>query len=297
MKIAAVLNVHSDPELAVDTLDSIFDHMTENVLVVVDGASWDQFKDIPLPAEKMSGFRHGVPKSPYRNVALGLYMLTERHPDMDWYCYCEEDVLFTSPRFRYNLKLAEQMDVWMLGSDGHVDDKEMKLVESLVGGKLTGCYYLLGCCQFFHKKFINKLKEINFFERFLNLTNEFPAGYFPNYEGYDISEHLYPTLARYFGGNIGVFATWDGEEKRWHGSHEYYPIRWKPELDPETENFPKASIMHPLKSYEHPIREFHRKVRNGSRKGIGPHHRHDVGASPEAKTSGHCERTSHQLHP
>ncbi|CAE7860201.1 unnamed protein product [Symbiodinium microadriaticum] len=214
--------------------------MTENVLVVVDGAAWDKFKDIPLPAEKMKGFKHGVPKSPYRNVALGLYMLSERHPDADWYCYCEEDVLFTSPRFRYNLQMADRMDVWMLGSDGHVDNKQMALIESLVGGKLTKCYYLLGCCQFFSKKFINKLKEINFFERFLALTNEFPAGHFPNYDGYDISEHLYPTLARHFGGNIGVFATWDREEQQWHGSHEYYPIRWKPELDPETESFPQV---------------------------------------------------------
>jgi len=285
MEIAAVLNVHSNPDLIIDTLSSIFTHMTRNVLVVVDGVSWDDFKDVKLPAAKMCGFKHGVSKSPYRNVALGLYMMTERWPDADWYCYTEYDVLFTSSRFRHSLILADQMDVWMLGSDGHVDDKEMKLVESLVGGKLAKCYYLLGCCQFFHKKFIHKLKEINFFERFLSLTNEFPAGYFPNYEGYDISEHLYPTLARHFGGNIGVFATWDAEGDRWHGAHEYYPIRWRPELDPDTENFPKASIMHPIKEFLHPIREFHRKVRNGSRKGIRFDIGCDSGALPESQNA------------
>lgn len=262
MEIATVLNVHENSDVIIDTLDSIFSHVTKNVLVIIDGASWNDFENVCLPVEKMKGFYHNSVKSPYRNVALGLLVLSERYPNADWYCYCEYDVLFTSPRFRYSLTLAEQMDIWMLGSDGHVDDKEMKLIESLIGDKLLSCYYLLGCCQFFHKKFINKLKEINFFERFLNLTNEFPAGYFPDYDGYDISEHLYPTLARYFGGNIGVFATWDAENNKWHGSYEYYPIRWRPELDPETENFQKASIQHPLKKFLHPTRIYHRNLRN-----------------------------------
>jgi len=281
MKILTVLNVHSQVDTALDTLDSIFQYVGKDVLILVDGCAWDAWDKLSVPAHKLKGLKHGVPKSPYRNVALGLHSACDMIEDYDWICYAEYDVLFTSPRFRHSLTLAEDMNIWMLGSDGHVDDKQMKLVESLVGSKLNSCYYLIGCCQFFHKKFINKLKEINFFERFLGLTNEFPAGYFPNYDGYDISEHLYPTLARHFGGNIGVFATWDMEQNRWHGSHEYYPIRWKPDLDPETENFPKASIMHPLKSYDHPIREFHRKVRNGSRKSIGLGVGCDIGALPK----------------
>lgn len=262
MKIAAVLNVHSPDIVVLDTLSSIFRYMTKDVMVVVDGFKWDEFDHFPLPVPKVCGFKHGSRKSPYRNVALGLDLLTNNY-NADWYCYTEYDTLFASSRFMYNLNLAESKKVWMLGSNGHVDDKEMKLIESMVGCKLTSCYYLLGCCQFFHKDFIKKLKEINFFDRFLSLTNEFPPGEFPGYDGYDISENLYPTLARQFGGNIGVFSTWD-EEGNWHGSHEYFPIRWKPELDPETETFPKASILHPLKTYDHPIREYHRKARDGS---------------------------------
>lgn len=264
MKILTILNVHDQVDSALDTLQSVIQYVGNDILILVDGCSWESWKDVAVPAYKIKGFNHGVSKSPYRNVALALLFASEKIKDYDWICYMEYDVLFASSKFRYSLKKAEEMNVWMLGCDGHVDDKRMPLIESLVGGKLTSCYYMLGCCQFYHKKFINKLVDINFFERFLSLTNEFPSGHFPNYDGYDISEHLYPTLVRHFGGNIGVFSTWDREKKRWHGSYETYPVRWKPEIDPEKENFPQASILHPLKDYEHPIREIHRKVRNGS---------------------------------
>lgn len=264
MKIATVLNVHADPALSIDTIDSIFCHMTKNVLVVVDGASWDDFKDVELPVDKICGFRHNCSKSPYRNVALGLYTISEKHPDADWFCYTEQDVLFGSPRFKENLRMADEQSVWMLGHDGHVDDKAMPLIESLVGEKFKNVYYLIGCCQFFSKNFINKLKEINFFERFLHLTNEFSSGYFPKYEGYDISEHMYPTLCRHFGGNIGVFSTFDYDKHEWHGAYRYYPVRWKPELDPES-GFSESSILHPLKDYNHPLRAYHRRKReNGT---------------------------------
>ena len=261
MKIATVLNVHADPKCIIDTLDSIFTYMTEDVIVVVDGAKWADFKDVDLPVTTLSGFRHGCFKAPYRNVALGLKSVTEMYPTHDWYCYIEYDALVASSRFKENLKMADEKDVWMLGNDGHVDDKEMPLIESLVGGKFKSIYYLIGCCQFFGKKFIDKLRGINFFERFLHLTNDFSAGYFPKYEGYDISEHMYPTLCRHFGGNVGVFATYDYGKHDWHGAYEYFPIRWKPELDPESDSFPHASIMHPLKEFDHPFRKEHRERR------------------------------------
>jgi len=260
MKIATVLNAHAEPNTIIDTLESIFTYMTEDVIVVVDGAKWDDFKDVDIPATKMCGFRHGCKKAPYRNVALGLKSLTDTYLDADWYCYIEYDALVTSSRFKENLKMADEKGIWMLGNDGHVDDKDMPIIESLAGGNFKSIYYLIGCCQFFNKKFIDKLREINFFDRFLHLTNDFETGYFPKYEGYDISEHMYPTLCRHFGGNIGVFATYDYVKEEWHGSSEYFPIRWKPDLDSESE-FPNASIMHPLKDFDHPFRKEHRERR------------------------------------
>jgi hypothetical protein len=261
MEIATVLQVHHDPVNIIDTVESIFTYSTRNVLLLINGSAWEDLKDIDLQVSKVKGFRHDVPKAPYRNMALSLQMAYENWPKADWFCYTEYDALFASDRFKHNLRMAEERDVWMLGNCGHIDHLEIPLLESLVGEKFKSVYYLLGCCQFFHRNFMEKLNEINFFERFLFLTNSFSDGYFPAYSGYDISEHMYPTLCRHFGGNIGVFATWDEMKKEWHGASEYFPMRWQPELNPDTEMFPNASILHPLKTYDHPVREFHRERR------------------------------------
>lgn len=260
MEIAAIINAHSKPEVVNDTTESIQKYMTTNILAVIDGASRD-FDNIPLPIPKVNGFKHSRPRSPFRNVALGLREVIAAYPKMDWYCYIEYDCLVTSSRFKQNLKMAQEMGVWMLGNDGYVDTKYMPLIDSLVGGNMTNKnYHLLGACQFFHKDFVAKLLEINFFDRFLSLTNAFHgSGAFPGYNGQDISEHMYPTMCRYFGGHIGVFATW--HQGKWHQAYELFPLRRKPELDPETENFPNASIFHPLKDFNHPIREYHRQKR------------------------------------
>lgn len=260
MELAVAINTHTrQTDCIRDTIDAISTYATNNILVLVDGCSWDHYKNLSLPAYKMEGFRHGCVKSPYKNVALAIKTIAEKWQNCDWYCYCEYDVLFASDRFKYNLEKAEAMGVWMLGNDGHVDEQEIPLISSMLGNNLRNSYYLLGCCQFFHRKFIEKLNEIDFFNRFLNLTSGFSDGFFPNYNGYDLSEHMYPSLCRHFGGNIGVFATWD--QKKWHGAAEYFPIRWRPEIDIEKDSYKNASIIHPLKSFDNPIREYHRKKR------------------------------------
>lgn len=260
MKIAAVMGAHANPSLIIDTLDSISAYMTEKIIIVVDGVQGNKLKDVELPKPKLIGFPHGSVRAPYRNVALGLKSLYETYPNEDWYCHCEYDCLWGSDRFRQNLRLADEKGIWMLGNCGRIDHARMPLVESLIGENFRSVYYLLGACQFFSKHFMRKLVEIDFFDRFLNLTNGHSEK-MPQYEGYDISEHMYPTLARHFGGHIGVFSSYESKTKEWHGSYEIFPIRWRPELDSETENFPDASIMHPLKDYDHPIRVHHRKKR------------------------------------
>lgn len=267
MKISALLNVHSPDITNIDTLESIFCYLTKDVLVLIDGAKKKEFDGFDIPAPFMFGFRHGVPKSPYRNVALGLKSLYESHPDSDWFCYTEYDVLFGSSRIKGQLAKAEEMGVWMLGNDGHVDEIRLPFIDSLLGQPVSQSYYLLGCCQFFHNNFLRKLYEIDFFDRFLNLTNEFNEGYIPYYSGYDVSEHLYPTICRHFGGNIGVLASYD-QMGKWHGAYEYYPVRWRPDLHPIDDDFSEASIMHPLKEYHHPIRERHRLLRKERQSGL-----------------------------
>ena len=260
MNLALMLNVHENSPVMNDTLDSIFQYATKDVMILVDGIAWNQFKGFKTSASLLCGFKHGCARAPYRNMALGLKMLAENWPNADWYCYTEYDALFTSDEFKKNLELASEMDVWMLGNDGHIDDKRIPLVESMLGHRFQNPYYLLGCCQFYSKKFMDKLTEINFFDRFLSITNQFTDGYMPGYDGYDVSEHMYPSLCREFGGNIGVFASYD-QIGQWHGNYTTYPMRWRPTINPETENFSESSIIHPLKEFDHPIRVQHREMR------------------------------------
>jgi hypothetical protein len=70
-------------------------------------------------------------------------------------------------------------------------------------------------------------------------------------EGYDLSEHMYPSLAHALGGKIRgmsnrhAMGLYDGYFRK-------YPMRWRPDLTMD-ENFPEASIMHPVKQFDNPI--------------------------------------------
>jgi hypothetical protein len=265
MKIATVLNIHNNSKMVHDTIDSIQTYVTDDILAIVDGAHWNKVESVAFPCYKLEGFRHNCPKSPYRNVTLGLKEAANLWPDADWYCYTEYDCLFASNKFKNTLKLAENMGIWCLGNDHVVGDFKFPLLDLMLETKIEKSHYLLGCCVFHRGDFIRKLVEMDFFNRFLYLTNSFSQGFFPGYEeqgGYDIGEHLYPTLAAHYGGQVGHFARYSLATSQWYDNYKSYPLRWKPELDAETEHFPEAYILHPLKTYDHPIREYHRKKRN-----------------------------------
>jgi len=266
MEIAVVLNAHGNTELVLDTLASVRKWVTDKVFVIADGASWQTWgQNVDLGVPKVEGFRHGAPCSPYRNYTLGLMVASQTWPDVDWYCYMEYDVLFASDSFKEELAIAKQQNVWCLGNDMRKDRYNLPLLNYIVGNKIKEYYYLLGCCVFHNSDFIKKLREKNFFERFLFFTNEFRNGYFPGYSerrGYDFGEHLYPTLACHLGGLIGGFASWDRRTLTWGGNYPKFPMRWEPELHPESENFEAAAILHPLKDPNNPIRLLHKMKRN-----------------------------------
>jgi len=273
MKIATILSVHTGPEVVMDTLDSIRTWVGDRVMVMVDGAHWDWAANMEMPAAKLQGFYHNLPKSPYRNVTFGLMNAQRLWPNMDWYCFCEYDVLFTSSAFKEDLESAAQRGVWMLGNDYREGKIKFPLLEAMMKTKFDGSKYLLGACLFHRGDFLRKLAEINFFDRFLTWTNSFSGGFFPDYDiqgGYDIVEHLYPTLAHHFGGKVEEFAHYERYSflgPYWAGRYRKYPMRWIPEIDPETEHFPEATIFHPLKDCSHPIRQFNKIKRQRINKG------------------------------
>lgn len=252
-KIAVVLNVHGDEELVLDTLDSIRTFVTDDILVVVDGAKWDWGKNVDFGCPKIQGFYHNYHRNPYKNIALGLKHLYEMY-DADWYCYVEYDVLFTSSDFKKDLELASQRNVWMMGNDLKTKYLKFPLIEKLFDLDIKSSRCFLGCCVFYSKEFMDKLKEIDFFNVLLKYTNGFSSGYFPGFESqriyvHDLSEDLYPTLANYFGGRLEQFARWEILPQKWSGNHRRYPMRWRPDIE-NAHLMKSPSIIHPLKGMD-----------------------------------------------
>lgn len=260
MSVSIVVTTHGNPEVTNDTLDSIHTYITKNTLVVVDGKCTI---DMPLISHKIIGLRVENNYSPFRNAALGLSYLHELYPDSEWFGYLDYDCLVTSSYILTTLQKAAAANIWVLGNDGHVEYMPIPLVDKILGEPLTKTYYMLGCCQFYHRDFITKLVEIDFFNKFLEITNCYDDDKIRGYRGYDFSEHLYPSLARHFGASVGVMASYF--ENEWYGSYKHYPMRFRPPLTMD-DNFPEASIMHPLKTYDDPIRVFHREKRLWTKK-------------------------------
>lgn len=267
MKIAVVLNAHGNTPIVADTIDAIKTWVSDEILMVVDGAKWEEWgKDVKLPVYKLQGFYHNYPRAPYRNLTFGLKTAIDHWKDYDWICYCEYDVLFTSSEFKKELADAQKHNVWCVGNDLRYTKYNLPFLDKIFGRTIEKYRYLLGCCVFYQTEFLNTLNRIGFFDRFLGMTNEFNEGYFPDYEeqgGYDFGEHLYPTMAAELGGTVGQFAYWNQFLDQWGGNFQKYPMRWKPEIAWK-ENYPTASILHPVK--ESDLRWFHRCLRNRKKK-------------------------------
>jgi len=263
MKIASTLMTHGDTPCVNDTIEAMQRYLTNDILMLVDGAYWEDWgKDADVPVYKMSGFHHNFFRGCYRNITLGLMKVVDLFPDADWYCHTEYDTLFVSDAFKEDLEKAEADGVWCMGNDCRTGYFELPFLEYIVGGKISVTKYMLGCCIFYHRDFLHKLKNIDLFNRLLYLTNDFSRGYFPDYDeqgGWELAEHLYPTLANLFGGRVRGQAYYSTEG--WHGNYERYALRWQPELTMD-DVFPGASILHPVKVYDCPIRAHFREKRN-----------------------------------
>ena len=258
MNVATVLHIHNNELLVRDTLDSIMKYVGSNVLVIYDGAVSYWGENLNLPVPKCSGLYHNYNRNPYRNIALGLSKISQLFPESDWYCYCEYDVLFGNDLFKKELEIRSKQNYWCLGNDYRIyNGLKFPFLEKILNKQLYRTDYLLGCCVFYHNKFIKKLLDIEFFNKLLSFSNGFSKGFFPEFTEYDLSEHIYPTMAHHLGGKIGTFAKY--ENNMWKGRYKQYPLRFKPDLN---ELWEEASIMHPLKEYDSEIRNFFRNKRN-----------------------------------
>jgi hypothetical protein len=231
MKIAAIIQAHNDDDVVLDTIDSVKRWMTTDILTVMDGVSWDGVdKDKFSSSYLVQGLNHGLPNNPYRNVFFGLKQVYDKWPDKDWYCYLEYDCLVTSNSFESDLKKAEKSNYWLLGTDLRMKKCKFPFIEKIIDKKFNETFYVLGCFYFLHRNYIAALNDLNFFDKFLSLTNHFSNGFFPMFSGradcftghrdgsqnmvntfgpiFDLSEELIPTLAYYLGGKIGSLSFW-----------------------------------------------------------------------------------------
>jgi len=284
MKIATVLNCHEESDLLLDTLDSIRLFLSKDILLVSDGSSEDNFESINY-TYKLKGFSHNSSKAPYKNVILGLMKAWEIWGEnVDWYCYTEPDCLFAANNIAQDLK---KRNSWLIGNnlkkekvDLNFEDNSFPFIGKFLKKEITDTYYMIGCCLFFKKDFLKKLKELDFFEKILNYTNAFNKGHYPKYKGHDISEHLFPTLAWHLGGGLGEFANLSVPEHP-TGNHEKYKIKFggsftyifNDKLNKSTngdlgtddfESCKKSYVMHPIKEFNNPIRKYHRSLRRES---------------------------------
>ena len=259
MKIATILHVHRNTNLVLDTIDSLKTWVGSDILAVVDGKNWKRWgMRAPLGCHKMEGFPHAFPVASYRNHILGLMQGVKLWPDADWYLHTEYDTLFTSSGFKEDLQAASDRGAWCVGFDYREGDDRYYLLEAMLKMEMIGSKYLIGCCHFYKAEFIQRLLEIDFFTRFLNLTNGFSVGEFPGFKHYCFMEHLLPTLASHFGGGVEGLSYWKNEAG--FGQYKKYPVRFRPAIT-WLENYPEASIMHPLKELDDPLRDYHKKKR------------------------------------
>jgi hypothetical protein len=249
VKIAALINAHKPDELLIDTLDSVQTWVTKSVMIIMDGAWREHWpKDFYVPV--VEGFEHNFKWGPYRNVMLGLISCSEANNEADWYLYCEPDVLFSSDGFLTDLSEAEKDGIWCMGFDHRNTNCEIPFLERIFGEKLGRTQYLIGCCVFYKGSYIRRLRDSGFCSKFLLMTNEFKKGFFPDcakQDIIDVSEHLYPTLAKHWGGGVRGLTTWNQMLQVWTGKeHQKYRVRWRPDIQ-EQEGFIGTSILHPIK--------------------------------------------------
>ena len=263
MKIATVLHCHGNTELVLDTLDSIKTYVGEDVLVLVDGSKWKEWGQY-LPVEnKHCGFIHDHYPGPYKDVVFGQLKATEMWPDADWYLHTEYDALFVSDFLDDLVKFYDQ-NKWCLGSNWRTFDFKLPLLNDVFGWDIQETVFLMGCVQFYHAEFTQALRHIDFYRRFLSATNTLTKGAFPGFKGFDVGEHLFPTVAATLGGEerVGELSTWpDYDECVFRGEYRKYVIRYHPEIG-EDDNFPEAAIFHPMKDPNNSVREYHKVKRH-----------------------------------
>ena len=244
MIISTVVQAHKNPSFVNENIRMVKKNVGKNVICVIDSANWGEFKDEQMECETLCGYYHNDRRNPYKNFANGLSQLYRRFPDSEWFCNSEFDVFFKNDSFKEDLnRFRKEHNAGLVGFNMRIKPFDCPFINAMLKIKFDVGYYMIGCCMFFHRSYMERLIEVNFFERFLNYTSSFTSSNIPC-EEYDISEHLYPSLAA----NIGIpIASFENAESSVFGKRKYF-VRFKPEVTKDVVYNDAYSIIHPYKN-------------------------------------------------
>lgn len=244
MIISTVVQAHKNPSFVNQNIKMVKKNVGQNVICMIDSANWKEFENEKMECETLCGYYHNDKRNPYKNFAHGMNQLYKRFPESEWFCNSEFDVFFKNDNFKEDLeRFRKEHNAGLVGFNLRIAPFDCPFINSLFKRKFDVGYYLIGCCMFFHKSYMNKLINVNFFERFLNYTAPFTSSYLPC-EEYDISEHLYPSLAASLNEPVMSF---ENAESSVFGKGKYF-VRFKPEVTKEVVDDDKYSIIHPYKN-------------------------------------------------
>lgn len=263
MKIASIMIAYNEVDCVKDTIESLQKYATNKILLVVDEAGWHNFTNFSMPNVIVKkGLYHHVNRGPYKNMALGLHSLYELFPNCDWYWYIEPDVLLANASFKLDLDpYSDLIGVDYRESNGC----NLELLAEILNVKnpRKDCT-MLGCCQIFSKRIMDKFHDIKFFENLLERTKQFKGEYFPGHTYYAAEETIFPTAVKWLGYKIKCLATgsnlqpFHSDDK---GQNKKYVIEFGKNIDIK-EIYPSTSIIHPLKRVNDPIRQHYKNIRN-----------------------------------
>jgi len=257
MQIASILNVHNNPELVRDTIDAQRVWVTDRILLIVDAKGWEMFQDFTHPDTVIKrGVHHGAPRSPYKNVGIGLLEAYRLWPDSDWFCYSEFDTLFISDSFKEDLERASKSTAIFLGHYPKLKHggEDHWLVRELMEKEYgePACWKSIGCLMFYSKFCMQQFVETNFITRMLDRTSSYQGSHLPDFYDYAVEEIIFPSAASLFG-DVKALAGYGAPPDR-------YLIKYGYDLH-QAEVRDEASVLHPIKDYNHPIRLHFREAR------------------------------------
>lgn len=255
MDLVFIINVHDNSQTVRDTIDAVKLWGSDDIVLSVDGLAWSKFSEfnyrnvIPL-----RGVDHGINRSPYKNMTLGLSEAYNKWPDKDWYCYMEYDVLILSDLFKYQLEIAARRGVSCVGFEhGYTaGSNDAWLLSKLFDKEINYKHKMIGCFMCFSNACMKFWDQHNFFGNLLTQTASYSGADFPNFTDYAVEEILFPTAAS-LAGPLLTFNAGCSQSSR-------YLVRFMPEVT-QNEITNETTIVHPIKSFTNPIRQHYAAAR------------------------------------